>query len=181
LTLEKELIEQCLKNDRQAQFKLYNKYSDAMYNICRRMIVREDESMEVLQDAFVNIFQKLKTFNYENSLGSWIKRIVINKCIDFLRVKKQMFFEIDTDHMAIPETPEENPPKVNADVIYKAIDSLPAGFRTVFTMYAIEGFDHEEIAMVLNISEQTSKSQYHRAKQKLKEILTNGNINHLYN
>jgi RNA polymerase sigma-70 factor (ECF subfamily) len=171
----------CLANQREGQYALYKKYSDAMYNICCRMIPRKNEAEEVLQDAFVVIFRKLDTFTFESTLGAWVKRIVINKCIDHLRMKKQSFIEIDDRTLEQPMIAEE-PADINVVIINNAISSLPDGYRTVFTLYAMEGYDHEEIAHILNISEQTSKSQYHRAKEKLKQmIIASGDINRLYN
>ncbi len=180
MLLEKQLIDKCLAKDRQGQFELYKKYSDAMYNICRRMIVREEESQEVLQDAFITIFDKLQTYNYQSSLGAWIKRIVINKCIDHLRVKKELFFEMEESILNIPMM-EEEPAHINVRIINDAISQLPSGFRTVFSLYAMEGYDHEEISQIMGISEQTSKSQYHRAKAKLKDLLSHkDNIDKLF-
>ncbi len=177
---ESELVQLCIEKKRHGQHSLYLKYSDAMFNICSRMIVNTVEAEEILQDAFITIFDKIDGFSFQSTLGAWIKRIVINKCIDHLRLKKQMWIELNDSVAAIPEVIEEKV-EINAHIINDAISILPNGYRTVFTLYAIEGYDHEEIAQVLNISEQTSKSQYHRAKEKLKStILSNGSINRLY-
>ncbi len=145
------------------------------------MIAKTDEAEEVLQDAFLTIFDKIDSFSFQSTLGAWIKRIVINKCIDHLRLKKIKWEEVNEQTTMIAEEEEPNA-DININIIQNAIDILPDGYRTIFTMYAIEGFDHEEIGQVLNISEQTSKSQYHRAKEKLKNIIiSSGNINQIYN
>jgi RNA polymerase sigma factor (sigma-70 family) len=178
---ETELVQLCLARKREGQYALYNKYSDAMYNICCRMIPRTNEAEEVMQDAFITIFNKIESYSYESTLGAWIKRIVINKCIDHLRLKKNLFIEIDEKTMDQPSVKEENL-DINISILNNAIKALPDGYRTVFSLYALEGYDHEEIAHILNISEQTSKSQYHRAKEKLRNmIISSGDINRLYN
>jgi RNA polymerase sigma factor (sigma-70 family) len=178
---ENELVKQCINQSRSAQLALYQKYSDAMFNTCCRMLPVSSDAEETLQDAFVTIFEKIDTFSFQSTLGAWIKRIVVNKCIDQLRLKKQMWAELNEQMSSIPDQAEE-PISVNMQVVNDAIIGLPDGYRTVFSLYAIEGYDHEEIAQILNISEQTSKSQYHRAKEKLKTtIASSGNINKLYN
>ncbi|MBK8701043.1 MAG: sigma-70 family RNA polymerase sigma factor [Saprospiraceae bacterium] len=166
---------------RAAQHRLYQKYADAMYNICCRMTNDSEAASEVLQDAFMAVFEKIATYNHQSTLGAWIKKIVIHKCIDYIRLKKMSFAEINESITAIPET-DETPVHINVDVIREAISQLPEGYRLVFTLYAMEGYDHEEIAQILKISEQTSKSQYHRAKGKIKEwIYKNGQMEALYN
>ncbi len=177
---ESELVQLCIERKRHGQQALYHKYSDAMYNLCCRMLSTTAEAEEILQDAFITIFDKIGTFSFQSTLGAWIKRIVVNKCIDHLRLKKNNWLELNDSVIAIPDTIDESV-SINIHVINDAISTLPNGYRTVFSLYAIEGYDHEEIAQVLNISEQTSKSQYHRAKEKLKEIITsNGNLGKLY-
>lgn len=178
---ESELVQLCINKKRHGQHALYQKYADAMYNICCRMIATTAEAEEVLQDAFLTIFDKIDSFSFQSTLGAWIKRIVINKCIDHLRLKKHSWTELNESIIAIPDN-QVDIPNVNIKLINDVVTALPSGYRTVFTLYAIEGYDHEEIAQVLNISEQTSKSQYHRAKEKIKElIIKSGNINNLYN
>jgi RNA polymerase sigma factor (sigma-70 family) len=178
---EAELVQMCLANNREGQHYLYNKYCDAMYNICCRMISNSYQAEEVLQDAFLTVFNKIEKYTFESTLGAWIKRIVINKCIDHLRQRKMQFSELTDNEREVAETDEEGL-DINVKILHKAIEALPDGYRTVFSLYAIEGYDHEEIAHILKISEQTSKSQYHRAKEKLKQMIKEGgDINKLYN
>jgi RNA polymerase sigma-70 factor (ECF subfamily) len=178
----REIVEACKGGDRQAQFELYRLYSRAMYNICMRMTRNELDAEDLLQHSFMDIFSKLHTFRYQSSIGAWIKRIVVNNCINFLKKRKLKFEELGENHTE--EVQEEkgfgawdisNPNNSNnhlsVDKINEAIFQLPDGYRTVFSLYLLEGYDHKEIAGILDITEATSKSQYSRAKKKLKEIL----------
>lgn len=174
-TQHKDLIEACKRNDRQAQYKLYRLYSDAMFNICLRMLKNEMDAEDVLQNSFVTVFRKLESFRYDSTIGAWIKRIMINNCINFLK-KKRLRFEELTDNVnhkvVVTEYDEESRRKLKTADVNRAMMSLPDGYRVVFSLYLLEGYDHKEIASILEISEATSKSQYSRAKKKMKEILT---------
>lgn len=168
----RELIEKCQRGDRQAQFALYKNYSRAMYNICMRMLNNEHDAEDVLQVAFVQVFKKIDSFRNESAIGAWIKRIVINNCINFLKKRKMQFSEWDAKLDPVDESSEPALPSgVSVQAIKSAIGGLSDGYRTVFSLYAMEGYDHQEIAQVLNISEATSKSQYCRARKKLKDVL----------
>ena len=170
----------CAAGQRKAQYELYRKYCDAMYSVCCRLMGENVAAVEVMQDAFLTVYDKIATYNFQSTLGAWIKRIVINKCIDYLRLKKKYFLELSEEVNAVAdEIPEQR--NINVDLIKKAIEVLPGGYKMVFTLYALEGYDHEEIAQILNISEQTSKSQYHRAKLKLKEeLIKMGGLSAIY-
>ena len=137
----------------------------------------EHDAEDVLQTAFVDIFTKLDTFKYESTLGAWIKRIVINKCIN-QRKKNRIHFEEITDHMqnGLLQTVEQPVNSYSVTGIREAISKLPEGYRAVFSLYALEGYDHEEIGEILGVSVSTSKSQYSRAKKKIKHILNEKNI-----
>lgn len=168
-----ELIRRCKGNDRKAQFELYKLYSKAMFNICRRMMRNETEAEDMLQEAFVKAFKSLDSYKSEATFGAWLKRIVINTCITKLGKKKIQFTEMVEGRDFVDNTNDQNT-NVAYDVssIKNAIKSLPDGYRIIFTMYALEGYDHQEIGEVLNISTSTSKSQYSRAKNKLREIIS---------
>ncbi|MBA7527455.1 ECF RNA polymerase sigma factor SigW [subsurface metagenome] len=164
VNLEAELIRQCCKGDRKAQFMVYEKYSKAMYNVAIRMTGNTQEAEDILQDAFLTAFMKIKQFRQETGLAIWIRRIVINRCIDLIRKRKVEFSEIDN----IPDIPEEEEPKVvDPEVIHKAIKQLPSGARTIITLHLLEGYTHKEIAEMIGVNESTSKTQFHRAKQLL--------------
>jgi len=143
-----------------------------MYNTVLRMVQHPQDAEDLLQSVFVEVFTKMDTFRYESSIGAWIKRITVNKCINFLKSRRLAFSEL-TIGMDRAETPEPEPESpYSVETINHAISDLPDGYRVVFNLYAVEGYDHEEIAQILGISEATSKSQYSRAKAKLREILT---------
>ena len=167
----REIIEACKRGDRQAQFELYRLYAKAMYNVCLRMVNNEHDAEDLLQNSFVDIFSKLNTFKYQSSIGAWIKRIVVNNSINFLKRRRLYFEELDD---RIVELRDDNPVSdvaLNVDTINSAIHQLPDGYRVIFSLYLLEGYDHKEISSILGISEATSKSQYSRAKKKLKEFL----------
>jgi len=169
LNLQQELIERCKAGNRDAQFKLYNMYSKAMYNICLRMLKTEMDAQDVLQMAFVNIFKNIGRYEYRSTPGAWIKRIVINHCLTHLRKTKMYFEEIDERLEIVEEEVQE--PDYNVDIVKKAVSNLADGYRAVFTLYAFEGYDHKEIAEILDTSEANSKSQYSRAKAQVKRII----------
>lgn len=177
---EKAMIEGCLSGSRDAQYELYKRYNKAMYNICLRMMNDRADAEDVLQNAFVEVFSKLKYFRHESAPGAWIKKIVINQCINHLRKRKIQYS--DPENLVETAYEEEGLPTVlNVEVIRRCLEQMPDGYRTIFCLYAMEGYDHGEIAEILGITEATSKSQYSRARVRLYEILkSNGNINKLY-
>lgn len=143
-----------------------------MFNICRRMMGSREAGEDVLQNAFVTVYRKLHTFKGESALGAWIKRIVVNHCIDALKRKKVQWVEA-TENLA-QDPVEDVDTYFDQDDVYRvkqAIQRLPEGYKVVFTLYLMEGYDHGEIAQILGITEGASKSQYSRAKKKLHQIL----------
>ena len=171
---ESILIALCLKGDRQAQHTLYKRYCDAMFNVCNRMLGNQAEAEDVLQESFIDVFRRLDSFRGESSLGAWIKRIVINHCLNVFKKRRIKFEEISERADNIPAEEIED----HEDVVYEvrkvkeAITKLPDGYKQVLTLYLIEGYDHAEIADILGIHETGSKSQYSRAKAKLREMLS---------
>lgn len=166
-----DLIERCKEGRRDAQFELYRLYSRAMYNTALRMVKNAHDAEDLLQSTFVEVFTKMDSFRYESSIGAWIKRIVINKSINFLKSRRVTFQELTSysDRADEPELEVETP--FSIERINRAIGDLPDGYRMVFSLYAMEGYDHEEIGDILGITEATSKSQYSRAKAKLRDML----------
>lgn len=169
----------CQRGERRAQFELYRLYARAMFNICLRMTGSVETAEDVLQNSFIDIYSKIESFRFEATIGAWIKRIVVNNCINQLKKRRLDFAELNDN---LHHKPDDSPPSVNTsqhehesgwdiEKVKKAIQHLPDGYRVVFTLYALEGYDHEEIGEVLGISEATSKSQYSRAKAKLRDIL----------
>jgi RNA polymerase sigma factor (sigma-70 family) len=172
------LIDRCLIGDRIAQRELYRLYYKAMYNTCCRMLNDQVEAEDVMQESFLAAFLKINTYRREMSFGSWLKKIVINKTIDVLRSKKIKYEELNEKTGSIFESEdtdlyldEEDTLKIAK--IKEAVKMLPDGFRIVLSLALFEGYDHEEIAMILKISESTSRSQLTRAKKKLIEYLKN--------
>lgn len=171
--IHQDLIDRSLKGDGIAQSKLYGLYSKAMYNVCLRITNNEDDTKDVMQEAFISAFQNLGSYKGEASFGAWLKRIVVNKAINHIKRKRVEFTELNP---GIDEMQEEQPDLTNeqeltVEKIKNAILKLPDGYRLVFSLYLLEGYDHQEIAGILNISESTSKSQYNRAKKKLRELI----------
>lgn len=168
----RDLIERCREGRRDAQFELYRLYSRAMYNTALRMVQNPHDAEDILQSIFIEVFSKLDTFRYESSIGAWMKRITVNKSINFLKSRRLSFSELTPFNDRAEDPVQDNEPAYNVEKINRAIAGLPDGYRVVFNLYALEGYDHEEIAQVLGITEATSKSQYSRAKAKLRDILT---------
>ena len=169
----RNIVEQCQTGNRQAQFELYRLYSKAMYNLCLRMVRDEGNAEDLLQNSFTDIFTKIHTFRFESSIGAWIKRITVNNCINFLKKRRLEIQELDDRYHHIPEEQTETPDcAFSIDEVKKALLQLPDGYRVVFSLYLMEGYDHKEIGQVLGITEATSKSQYSRAKAKLRGILS---------
>lgn len=169
-------IEDCKKGNRKAQNQLYSQYCDAMYNICLRMLKNQADAEDLLQLSFSDVFRKLDQYRMEASIGAWIKRIVINNCLTFLRSKKTLG-EWDDKYDAVDESEPYNDDEVDYTVqnIKRAMDKLSTGYRVSITLYLFEGLDHIEISEYLGTSVSNSKTQYHRAKKKLIEIMKSEN------
>jgi RNA polymerase sigma-70 factor (ECF subfamily) len=171
----RDLIERCKEGKRDAQFELYRLYSKAMFNTALRMVQNTHDAEDLLQSVFIEVFTKIDSFRYESSIGAWIKRITVNKCINFLKSRRLTFQELPEHSLEAASTGSitdaETDPRYTVDNINRAIAALPEGYRVVFSLYAVEGYDHEEIGQILGITEATSKSQYSRAKAKLRETL----------
>jgi RNA polymerase sigma-70 factor (ECF subfamily) len=172
VNLHQDIIDRCKAGDRQAHYRLYQLYCKSMFNVCYRIVKDEPAAEDVLQDAFINAFRNLKNYRGDSAFGAWLKRIVVNKAITHIgrrrleRIPEEEGFDIQE------ETQDESASfPFTVDRVKEAILSLPDGYRTVLSLYLLEGYDHEEIGQVLEISESTSKSQFSRAKKKLIEIL----------
>ena len=130
------------------------------------------DAEDLLQNSFVDVFTKLDTFRFQSSIGAWIKRIVVNNCINFLK-KRRLYFEEVTDRLSqLEDSSNIAESSLNVESVKDAMFQLPDGYRVVFSLYLLEGYDHQEIAEILNISVATSKSQYSRAKAKMRSILS---------
>jgi RNA polymerase sigma-70 factor (ECF subfamily) len=165
------LIAQCLKGSNKARYQLYHLYSKAMFNVCYRLMNNREDAEDMLQEAFIQAFTKLESFRNESSFGTWLKTITVHTCINALN-KRKLDLKL-TDEMHRYETAEEDPEEAlyTTQNIVEAMNQLPEGGRIVFSLYLLEGYDHGEIAQILNITESTSKSQYMRAKRRVYEIM----------
>lgn len=169
--IHQDLIKDSIKGSNKARYQLYQLYSKAMFNVCFRMMNNREDAEDMLQEAFVQAFQKLETFRSESSFGTWLKTITVHTCINALNKRKadlRYFDEMSRFEMA-EEEPEEA--LFTTKHVIDAMNQLPEGGRIVFSLYLLEGYDHGEIAQILNITESTSKSQFMRAKRKVYEIL----------
>jgi len=168
---ESGLISECLQGDRKAQFRLYNRYCKAMLNTSYRVLKNKELAEDALQEAFIEVFSRLGSFRSESTIGAWIKRIVINKSINLLKKDGLKQEELSENLEQLNPEKDEGELTYSAEEINEAILSLPTGFRTVFSLYLLEGYDHKEISSILEISESTSKTQYKRAKERVRSIL----------
>jgi RNA polymerase sigma factor (sigma-70 family) len=164
------LIEECRKGSSKAQFRLYNQYSRAMYNLAHRILNNREDAEDILQESFVECFRNIDSFRFESTFGAWLKKIVVNKCINHIKKKKIDLELCETLPATIAE--EEEEAIYDTGKIFKGIEMLPDGYRIILTLYLLEGYDHSEISQILGITESTSKSQFSRAKEKLRNILS---------
>ncbi|SHJ58232.1 RNA polymerase sigma-70 factor, ECF subfamily [Reichenbachiella agariperforans] len=167
-----ELVEAVRRQDRTAQFELYQLYAKAMLNTSYRIVYDQMEAEDVVQEAFVKAFGSIDQFRGDASFGSWLKRIVINGALNVLKRRKELMDINDQNEEEWIEEPVSYD-TLEVNQVKAAVAELPDGFRIVFTLYMFEGYDHKEVASILNITESTSKSQLNRAKVKLRELLKN--------
>jgi len=170
INIHAQLIEKCKNGDSQAQFSLYNQYKKAMYNLAHRILNNREDAEDILQEAFVDCFRNIGSFRFESTFGAWLKKILLNRCINHLRKKKLDLTLCENLPPVIYE--EEEDVTYDTGKIFKGIEMLPDGYRIILTLYLLEGYDHSEISQILDISESTSKSQYMRAKERLRRILS---------
>jgi RNA polymerase sigma-70 factor (ECF subfamily) len=174
---DETLVDECVSGNAKAQRMLFERYSAKMLGVAIRYIKDKERAEDVLQDAFIKVFKNVKKFKHDGSLEGWIRRIVVNTALDQLRKNKKRqsnvelddsFFELATDSFTVE--------RLQAESLLNLVQQLPEGYRTVFNLFAIEGYSHKEIAEKLSISENTSKSQYSRAKSVLRDVLKKLNI-----
>ena len=145
-----------------------------MFNTAFRITFNRDDAADAVQEAFISVFRNLNNLKEEGSFGAWLKRIVINKSLNILKARKTGLF-VDDEGIDVPDESEIYPENtLEVATIKNAIARLPDGYRTVLSLYLLEGYDHEEIASILGVSESTSKSQLNRSKKKLRELLKEG-------
>ena len=167
-----DLVERCKANDRKAQLRLYRQYCEGMFYVAKRFVNDSDDAEDVVQEAFIKAFQKIDQFKGEVTFGAWLKRIVINKSIDFLKTKKERFQDLNENSIHIVEdddwTVEDG---ISIDAVKEAINELSEKYRLVVQLYLMEGYDHKEISQILKLTETTSRTRLLRGKGHLKELL----------
>jgi RNA polymerase sigma factor (sigma-70 family) len=168
------LVVECKQGSKKAHYELYKLYAKAMLNTAFRIVNNLDEAQDVLQEAFLDAFARIKDFRQETTFGLWLKQIVVHRSINLLRKRKMELVDLDNEQL---ENLADEQPDDNDELQYKvaqvkeAMQLLPEGYRVVLSLYLLEGYDHEEIGQVLSINENTSRTQFLRAKRKLIEIL----------
>ncbi len=168
---EQQLIERCKANDRLAQKALYERFSAKMFGVCRRYVKTVENTEEVLLMGFCKVFKKMDTFSDKGSFEGWIRRIMVNESLMFLRKNYRFNEHQDIDEVPVRAVQVTIEDELAAQDILQLLEQLPIGYRTVFNLYVIEGFKHREIAEQLGISINTSKSQLILAKKKLQEMI----------
>jgi len=169
----KILIKQCQENRTSAQAELYNQFSAQLFSVCLRYADNYDDAQDIFQDGFIMIFHKINQFRFEGSFEGWLRRIMVNCCIEKHRNKNYLYVineELTPDESSDEEEDIE-PEEYSYDEILAFIRSLPDRYNQVFNLYAIEGYSHQQIAEMLQISVGTSKSNLSRAREKLKELI----------
>ena len=168
--IQQDLLDRCQEGDQGAQFEIYRLYYRSMYNSSLRIVGIPEEAEDIMQESFLTAFRKLKSYSGEVSFGSWLKKIVINRSLDLLRKRKVIFEEL---HAELPFTTETEPEveAITVDEVKSAIALLSDGYRTIVSLILLEGYDHEEVSEILGIKNVTSRTQFSRARQKLREML----------
>lgn len=173
---EQQLIEGCRKGNRKAQKELYETYSRKMMGVCLRYVNDRETARDLLQDGFVRVFTSLDSYSGTGSFEGWMRKIFVNNALEYLRRTDILRDAADLDHTAeLAGADSSVISRMSAAELMQVVNELPTGFRTVFNLFAIEGYSHKEIGEMLQITESTSRSQYTRAKQLLQR-----KINTLY-
>src|SRR5688572_23333803 len=168
---EDELIKGCVRRERNAQKRLYETFSSKMYALCCRYVKDSMEAEDVLVTAFTKILDRIDQYKGEGSFEGWIRRVVVNEALTYLRRNRSMYIETELEAADREPDYQQISDHLEAEDLLNMIQELPAGYRIVFNLYAIDGYSHKEIAEQLNISENTSKSQLSRARVFLQKIL----------
>lgn len=165
-----QLLWDCLKHKPEAQKKLYDFFAPSMLAVCYRYTKNMDDAENILQDGFVKVFQHLKKYRGDGELGAWIRKIMVNTALNYLKTSRNYQYDLLYEESPLHAVSAEDPEvKLNAKEIANLVRQLPTGFQTIFNLYAVEGYKHVEIATLLGISEGTSRSQYARARSLLIE------------
>ena len=167
------LVKQCIDGDKSAYRQLYDRYAGAMFNTALRITANRADAEDVLQESFTDAFMQLRSFESKATFGAWLKQIVVFKSISFLKKRKINFIELDINTTTVVDEHETNETEIEYSVtgIKRAIRELPDGYRTVLSLYLLEGYDHGEIAEIMQVTPSTVRTQYKRGKQRLLQLL----------
>lgn len=167
------LVEQCKQHNRKAQLALYKKYCDGMFIIAQRYMRDAAAAEDAMQEAFIKAFQKLEQFKGDVTFGAWLKRIVINTCLDTIKARKLEVQSLQDETLHIVEENDDwnVPDQTTIEEVKEAIESLNENHRIVVQLYLMEGYDHQEISEILNITESASRTNLHRGKKELQKHL----------
>jgi RNA polymerase sigma-70 factor (ECF subfamily) len=169
---EVQLVKNCLAGRADSQELLYRRYASKMFGVCLRYAKNKMEAEDILQEGFVKVFQYLKSFRYDGSLEGWVRRIMVNTAINYYKSNIKYLQTLNIDDCTNEQTASvEAADNISLKTLLNLIQKLPEGYRMVFNLYVIEGYSHKEIANMLNISENTSKSQLSRARKVLQNKL----------
>lgn len=178
---QKEIIQQCKKNDYTAQVEVYNKYKNMLYNSCVRILKNREDAEDMVHDAFIKGFQKIHQVSDEINIGAWFRRIAINASLDKLRKEKHTFWaeeskeiEAETEEVEFDKVEE-----ISIDFIKECIHQLKEKYRVILLLYLIENYNHREIAELLQLKDSTVRNQYVRGKNQLVAVLNNNKRNEL--
>ncbi len=172
------LVVECKQGSKKACYELYKLYAKAMLNVAFRIVGNIAEAEDVLQEAFLDAFKRIPDFRQETTFGLWLKQIVVSRSINLLRKRKVELVQLgeDVDNLIDEEQDDDEEIQYKVTQVKQAMNELPEGYKQVISLYLIEGYDHEEIGQILNITENTSRTQFLRAKRKLGEILNRKGI-----
>lgn len=168
-----DILKGCINGNRNCQEMLYKEYAPKMFAVCRSYAQNNDAAKDILQNGFIKVFKKIDQFNHEGEIGAWIRRIIVNTALDYCRKverEQQVGLEIINENQFSINDTSDN---LNLTDLVNVIRTLPEKARIIFNLYVIEGYSHKEIALLLNITEGTSKSQFSRAKKLLQERIPN--------
>lgn len=177
MTDEKSLIEGCLKGYESYQYELYKRFAGKVLPVCKRYAGSREDAEDYLQEAFIKVFEKLHLYRFEGSLEGWIRKTVVHICLNKLRSRK-LYGDLTDDFQVMDTAVPDGIQNMTEQDLLALIAGLPVGYRTVFNLYAIDGYDHAEIAEMLGISESTSRSQLAKARMVLRTALTEKKTNY---
>lgn len=170
---ERQLLKDCLDGNVQAQKRLYEMYARKMFGLCLRYAPDRNTAEDFLQEGFIRVFMKLDSYRFQGSFEGWVRRIMVNTSLELLRRNDVLKYSVELDNsVSLADEEEVNDKQIKPEMLMNHIQQMPAGFRAVFNLFAIDEYSHREISSILGISEGTSKSQYARARMWLQKRLT---------